>query len=219
MPIGFPSTPRSRRRTLAIVLAGAGGCWTVAVAGIYGFEWARLRLEPAARVGDGPVDPLRKFAMPGVVRPPAVDAGASGLVDDEPVIGVEVSGRARAYRLGALRDRSSHVVNDLVGEVPVTVSYCDLSDCVKGFTGPSGQGPLDVAVGGLYRGREMILESGGRLYFQESGAAASPEPGPSSIPLNSLAPERTTWGEWKRRHPSTDVVEGFRPQREAPADR
>lgn len=148
--------------------------------------------------------------MPGIDRPATVEAGASGLRADEEVIGLEVGGRARAYRLDALRDRSRHLVNDLIGGVPVAVAYCDLNNCVKAYTGRDGRGPLEMSIGGLYEGREMVLDVGGALYFQESGAALAPGTGPAVIPLDRLSPTRTTWGEWKRLHPSTDVYEGVR---------
>jgi hypothetical protein len=199
------------RKTLWIILAVGAASWCVAVLGVFGYDWVTLRLSQFdATVGDGPVDPLLKFAMPGIVRPSTVEASASSLRDDEEVIGFEVGGRARAYRLDALRDRSRHLVNDLVGGVPVTVSYCDLSDCVRAYTGREGDRPLDVSVGGLYRGRDMVLDVGGTLYFQESGAKLSPGVGPAAIPLERLSPTRATWGEWKRLHPSTDVYEGVR---------
>ena len=203
-------SPFPARKTLWTILAVAGSSWCVVILGIYGYEWLALRLgQFHAAVGDRPFDPFRKFTMSGIVRPEAVQAGASELRDDEEVIGFVVGGRARAYRLDALRDRSSHIVNDLVGDLPVTVAYCDLSDCVRAYTARDG-GPLDVSVGGLYGGRDMVLDVGGRLYFQESGAALSPGVGPSAIPLERLSPTRATWAEWKRLHPETDVYEGAR---------
>jgi hypothetical protein len=215
VPIRFQAP--TRRKTFWLILAIGAASWCVAVLGIFGYEWVTLRLSQFdASIGDGPVDPLRKFVMPGIVRPSTVEADASSLRDDEEVIGFQVGGRARAYRLDALRDRSTHLVNDLVGEVPVTVAYCDLSDCVRGYTARDGDRPLAVSVGGLYQGREMVLDVGGALYFQEPGAGLSPGVGPSVIPLERLSPIRATWGEWKRLHPLTDVYEGVRGSRLSP---
>ena len=185
--------------------------WGLTVAGIFGYERTVLWASRDGATFDGrPAEPLLKFRMPGIVRPPVVEADASGLRQDEEVLGLVVGGRARAYRLDALRDRSKHVVNDLVGGVPVTVAYCDISDCVSAYRGPEASGPLDVSVGGLFENREMVLEVGGRLYFQKSGAPVTPGTGPPLIPLEQLSPIRTTWGEWKRQHPSTEVYEGRR---------
>jgi hypothetical protein len=159
---------------------------------------------------NGAIDSLFKFKMPGIVRPTTVEAEASTIPPDEEVIGFVVGGRARAYRLNAFRDRSKHVVNDIVAGVPVTVAYCDISDCVSAYQGHEGSAPLDVSVGGVFDGREMVLEVGGILYYQKSGTPLRSGLGPAVIPLEQLSPTRTTWREWKRLHPATDVYEGLR---------
>jgi hypothetical protein len=206
----------SRRGSWKIIGLALLG-WCVIVAGIFGYERAVLWAtrndagfgERVATEG-GAIDSLFKFKMPGIVRPATVQAEASTIRPDEEVIGFLVGGRARAYRLNAFRDRSKHVVNDLVAGVPVTVAYCDISDCVSAYQGHEGSAPLDVSVGGLSHGGEMVLEVGGLLYYQKSGTRLVPGSGPSMIPLEQLSPARTTWGEWKRQHPSTDVYEGLR---------
>ncbi len=188
----------------------ASGAWCLAVGGLYAIERLQLHLSKnTAEVGQGPTQPLREFAMPGIARPPVIDAGSSSLRDEEEVVGVEVGGRPRAYRLDAFRDRSAHVVNDLVGDVPVSVAYCDISNCLRAYTG-EGAEPLGLAVGGLLEAREMVLDYGGTLYLQGSGAALVAGSEARSIPLRRLEPQRTTWGQWRRLHPTTDVYEGPR---------
>ena len=56
--------------------------------------------------------------------------------DDTLVIGIESGGRSRAYMLSAFTRPDEHVCNDLIDGVPVTVTYCDLDDCVRLFTAP-----------------------------------------------------------------------------------
>lgn len=172
----------------------------------------RDRIVPAPP-GSGPAWlPVR---VPAIVTPTVATAEASGLGDDEAVLGVVVGGRARAYRLGAFLDRSRHVVNDVVGDVPVTVSYCDITDCVRVHTGPPGAGPLDMIVAGLYGG-ELAVETRGVKYLQKSGRAID-DPAAATIPHGVLTPERTTWGRWKARHPGTAIYVGTPPVgREAP---
>ena len=200
-----PAPRRAAWKVLGVALAG----WGFVVAGIFGYEFATLRASrDEITSGTGTAEPLLEFQMPGIDRPPTVRAGASTIAPDEEVIGFEVGGKARAYRLDAFRDRSKHVVNDLVDGIPVTVAYCDINDCLSAYKGREGADPLDVSVGGLYENREMVLEVGGVLYFQKSGAPLTPGVGPARVPLEQLSPIRTTWAEWKRRHPSTDVYEG-----------
>jgi hypothetical protein len=189
----------------------AVGAWALTVLGIFGYEALTLRLSrDDVGYNDGPAEPLHFVHAKGIVRPPIVEADASGLRPDEEVIGIEVDGHPRAYRLSAFRDRSEHVVNDLIAGVPVTVSYCDLSDCVRTYTDRGKSAPLEVAIAGLFEGREMVLEVGGRLFFQKSGQPLKPGEGPSSLPLEPLSPTRTTWEQWRRDHPSTGVYRGDR---------
>jgi len=144
-----------------------------------------------------------------VLRPPILKATEAKMRPDEPVIGVEAGGIARAYRLAAFDDASSHLVNDLIGGVPVSVAYSNLSDCVRVYIDPNGSVPLDAVVPGLYNG-EMIVKLGGCLYFHESGEPVEPGKNPPPIPYSLLTPTRTTWEEWTQQHPTTDVYVGGR---------
>src|SRR5262249_11679267 len=145
-----------------------------------------------------------RYESDGVVRPPTVPAGLSGLRDDEEVIGVEVGGRARAYRLEALKDKSGHLVNDVVGGVPVSVAYCDLRDCTRAYTSRRVAGPLPLTLEGLRDG-EMVLKANGVLYFHQTGAPVDVVHGGTAFPFDDLPWTRTTWKNWKQRHPETEV--------------
>jgi hypothetical protein len=187
------------------------GTWALTVLGFFGYEALTLRASrDDVRINTGAVEPLFPFKMDGIVRPPIVEAGASGLRPDEEVIGVEVDGHPRAYRLAAFRDRSHHVVNDVIDGVPVTVSYCDISDCVRTYTDRGKSGPLEVSVAGLFEGGDMVLDVGGHLYFQKTGEPLQPVEGRSTLPLERLSPTRTTWERWRRDHPSSGVYRGDR---------
>jgi hypothetical protein len=135
-------------------------------------------------------------------------AARSKLGSEERVIGFVIAGRARAYRLDALRHRTRHVVNDLVGDVPLSVTYCDIDDCVRGYTGTAGHDLLGISIAGLFENREMILEVDGQRYFQRSGQAFETSTGPAILPRERIEPTLTTWASWKRDHPDTDVYEG-----------
>jgi hypothetical protein len=192
--------------TAAVVVAAA------VLASVYGYELASLRAERGRtqiKVASKHEPGWYANQSKGVVQPTTLAAESSGMRDDEEVIGVVVGGKARAYRLDALRDRTRHLVNDLLGGVPVAVTYCDISDCVRVYTDPQGDSTMEIEVAGLTEG-EMVMKLGGVLYFQKSGRPMKPGDGPAAIPFELLSPTRTTWKEWAQRHPETDVYVGPR---------
>jgi hypothetical protein len=144
-----------------------------------------------------------------VLRPPVLKVAEAKLRPDEPVIGVEVGGRARAYRLFAINDLTGHLINDVIGGVPVSVAYSNLSDCVRVYTDPRGSAPLDADVPGLLN-REMVVKLAGIQYFHNSGKPVDPATNPSPIPYRLLTSTRTSWKEWTKHHPDTDVYVGGR---------
>lgn len=150
----------------------------------------------------------------GVTRPPTVQAAKAGLKDDAEILGVEVNGIARAYLLTALCDINRHIINDTVNGVPVSVVYCDISDCARGYTGPASSVSLPIHQAGMKFG-DLILKVGNVLYqhstSQALGGTLSPgEPDPSlpPFPFAPIDVRRTTWRGWKQQHPQTDVYLG-----------
>ncbi len=183
--------------------------WAIVVASTFGLERASLRRDEnkAVAVAGVPGRLTRRFEVPGLARPPAVTAETSGLAEGEEVIGVVVGGRPRAYRLGALAYPPWHVVNDVVGGVPVTIAHCDLSGCTQAFAGEPGSRPLDVSQAGVVDG-EMVVRVDGVAYWQRTGMPVDSSEGPSNLPYPHQEWTRTTWREWKQRHPATDVFVG-----------
>lgn len=212
----------------------------VVLQGILALVLVPMLARDTRQVAPGPSDAaparalsFREIIEPPIVRPTVRAASHAGLPPDEPVIGVIVGGKARAYQVRALEGRTKHLVNDVVAEVPVSVSYCNLTACTRVYAGPRGAAPLDLAVAGLLDD-EMILKAGGTLFYQESGKPVSPEvlrsthnpvavahardssPAAATsqagtsheLPYITLAPELTTWQAWLEQHPDSDVYIG-----------
>jgi hypothetical protein len=161
--------------------------------------------------------------VPGVRQPPAAPAAEADLGDGEPVIGVTAGGRSRAYSVAALsRGPASHVINDLLGGLPVTVTYCDLTGCSRVFTAGAGGEPLGLIQGG-FRAGGMVVKLDGRSYRQDTGAPLDADGGPA-LPYRTLPAEETTWAEWRHAHPDTELSvpqelpEEFRPPPTRPDD-
>jgi Protein of unknown function (DUF3179) len=177
----------------------------------YSVERYRLRaIEKNVVYGDNSNSTINfwKFEMPGLRNPRALSAEASKIPDSDEVIGVVVNGRPRAYWLKALKYPPWHIVNDVIVGVPVSVTYCDRTDCTRVYTNGQSSIPLDVNLGGLY-GRQMVVKVAGSLYLQDSGKPFELGAGTPSLPYTIHPWMRTTWKEWKQRHPETDVFVGL----------
>jgi hypothetical protein len=153
--------------------------------------------------------------VPAIVQPPALPAAKASLDDDTPVIGVLASGRARAYLLEAFeRGPASHIVNDVLGDVPISVTHCDLSGCTRLFTSDTPGRPLKLSGGGR-RGHWLVLKFDGRLYRQETSQPLDAEG--AAFPYSEYPAELTDWGVWRKEHPETDIYLGTADER-TPAD-
>jgi len=148
--------------------------------------------------------------MPGIRRPPVVSAAASGLTESDEVIGVVVHGKARAYSVQAMSGPpQSHLINDLVGATPVTVTHNPLGRVFRVFTGP-GSEPLGVDLG-MSSGGEMILDIGGGRQFLQRSATPVNSATSGQFPFDSVAHEVTVWKKWHDAHPDTDAVVSVTP--------
>jgi hypothetical protein len=138
--------------------------------------------------------------VPGVDQPKLVSADIATIADSVDVIGVEINGRACALVLKSMSNIDEHVVNLVIGETAVTVTYCDLVDCVRVIKrSDSGKaGPIALRVAGVDVNKQLVLSYRGELYGQQS-------PG---LPFEDHTFTRTTWGQWKERHPGTLLYEG-----------
>jgi hypothetical protein len=141
----------------------------------------------------------------GVRVPPVKSANDVALGDDVRVVGVVVGGKARAYTLLAMSPPDRHIVNDLIGNVPVTISYCDTADCLRVFTDKSRGEPLEVSqMGRISDG--LLLRYKGNAFAQSTGKRAYGE-GPD-LPLSQMKVERTSWKTWREKHPLTEIYTG-----------
>ena len=106
----------------------------------------------------------------GVNNPPMAGPDEVELDDAEIVIGVEVDGIAHAYPISALTNVEEHLINTVIQNTPVSVCYCDHSDCITVFT-DDGTEPLDIRIGGLKylsSGAEMLLKINDEYMLQDA---------------------------------------------------
>ena len=162
---------------------------------------ARIRLDEIRWSGvaqDG-VPPLRNPNMIGAEE-------ASYLDDDNIVFGIEINGDVRAYPKRILAWHEMFV--DTVGGVEITGVYCTLCEAVIPYkTEFDGVRHQLGTSGFLYRSNKLMYDKATQSLW--STLTGKPVLGPlvdKNIALEHLSVVTTTWGEWKRRHPNTQVL-------------
>ncbi len=95
--------------------------------------------------------------IPSIDQPKFVSAeqAAAWLADDEPVIALDIGGDARAYPLQILTWHE--IVNDVVGDVPVIVTFCPLCNSAIVFDRRLGSQIFEFGASGLLRNSDLVM--------------------------------------------------------------
>ncbi len=169
-------------------------------------EWPRTEFAratvPLSEIRDG--GPPRD-GIPPIDRPLFVPAEhPPGLDDREPVIGFGVEGDLRAYPLRYLMWHE--IVNDVVGEVPVAVTYCPLCNTGIVFDRRVEGRTLSFGTTGKLRRSDLVMydrqtESWWQQYTGEAivGALAGAK-------LAMLPARLESWAEFRERAPEGKVL-------------
>ena len=96
-----------------------------------------------------------KDGIPSVDEPEFMPVAEATLSDNEPVIGLVVQEDARAYPLRILIWHE--IVNDVVGGVPVAVTYCPLCNTGLVFDRRVGEEVLEFGTTGKLRNSDLVM--------------------------------------------------------------
>lgn len=183
----------------------------------YGFDWRGSLLPPERIVSAG----VPKEHLAALDEPPhfsAADVEAlrertriKYLVSNDLVIGVEIGGETRAYPLRVLVWHE--VINDLLGGVPIAVTYHALCDSSFVFDRRVGGQTRRFAMSGLLYNSNLLLYDRGATLADESlwsqlqwRAIAGPA-ARAGLTLEPLPITVIDWNRWKTQHPNTTVVQ------------
>ncbi len=149
------------------------------------------------------------FDIPPLDKPDYVAATAmesAYLEHDELVIGVQISGDARAFPLRLMEHHE--VVNDTVGGVPVVLSTSPVNGASTLYATSVGDRTFTFGTSGyLYQGDKLLFDRATRsLWHALTGEPVIGRLALSGIKLTRLPITVTTWAAWKERHPSTTVL-------------
>jgi len=120
-------------------------------------EWSRTdfskySIDYAEILSGGPP----KDGIPAIDKPKFVLLGdVSDLAETEPVVGVTVNGAIRAYPLRILMYHE--IVNDSLGGVPITVTYCPLCNSSIVFDRRLDGRVLDFGTTGKLRNSDLVM--------------------------------------------------------------
>jgi len=142
-------------------------------------------------------DELLPAPMPGRVVDKVFSAREADLADFQRVIGVVVNGKARAYQATGMSQPDTHIAIDELNGQSIAVTYCDRTDSVRAFCGDPTV-IRSLAVDGFEDGSLQLRAAGERFALDDG-----------KPPLQDLEVTYTTWGEWLKRHPESDLYRGI----------
>jgi len=115
-------------------------------------DFSKTRINFADIISGGPP----KDGIPSIDDPSFTPvSGVTGLGDNEPVITLNINNDVRAYPLRIMMWHE--IVNDIVGGMPVTVTYCPLCNSSVVFDRRIDGRVLDFGVSGKLRHSDMVM--------------------------------------------------------------
>ncbi|MBX2804117.1 MAG: DUF3179 domain-containing protein [Myxococcales bacterium] len=130
--------------------------------------------------------------------------GLDYLVDEDRILGIARGGAARAYPLDTLW--THEIVNDTWGDWDFSVTYCPLTG--SGILADGNQAGLDMEFGvsgNLFNSNLVMYDRNTQsLYGQMRMVGIQGER--LGQPLEVAGLIDTTWGEWRRMYPQTEVL-------------
>ena len=119
----------------------------------------------------------------------------TSLDDQDEVITLKIGEQHYAFPKRWMKGMGEHVVSEKYEDLPIAVTYCNESECVRVFQGEVGEKKLDIMQAGLAAGHMAILVDG-QSFLQEA----------EDIPYSEYPFELMLWGAWKTDHPDGLVL-------------
>ena len=146
-----------------------------------------------------------KDGIPSIDNPVFAKAEDSQFMSDsDTVIGLEIDGDAKAYPLFILVWHE--IVNDKVGGIPVSVTYCPLCYTNQVFERVVNEQEVEFGTSGkLYNSNLLMYDRLTESYWSQAlGIAVKGEL--TGYQLNLIPFDVITWGDWKKLYPDTLVL-------------
>lgn len=149
-----------------------------------------------------PRDGIPPITQPKYLENPAADA----IPEEEPVIGLEVNGKARAYPRRLLEYHE--IVQDILGGESIVGTHCNFSGVAAFYEATVNNIAYEFGTSGfLYRSNKLLYDKSTKSLWQS--LSGLPVVGPmvgGNAGLKPLPVVITTWKAWRDLHPDTDVL-------------
>ncbi len=148
----------------------------------------------------------RKDGIRSLEDPPfiSIEEGNESFVDNEPVIAIEINGDARAYPLGILTQHE--IANDVIGGVPVAVTFCPLCNSAIVFARELDGIVYEFGVSGVLRNSDLVMyDRTTETWWQQfTGEAIVGEL--TGALLDVVASTTVSWADFKETFPDGQVM-------------
>jgi hypothetical protein len=151
--------------------------------------------------GGPPRDGIPSIDDPQFISPSQAE---DWLADNEPVIALEIDGEARAYPLQVLTWHE--IVNDIVGEVPVAVTFCPLCNSAITFDRRFNGQVFEFGTSGLLRHSDLVMydRTTETLWQQFTGEGIVGDLAAEQLEL--IPSSLIGFGDFKKAHPDGLVL-------------
>ena len=145
--------------------------------------------------------------IPVLDNPTVIAADDASYLDDgDAVFGVEIDGAARAYPKRILGHHE--MVRDIVGKTSINGVFCTLCNTMVVYNTKVEDQHYQLGTSGfLYRSNKLMFDRKTNSLW--STIEGKPVVGPltdSGLQLERLPVVTTTWQQWRKLHPQTDVL-------------
>jgi len=165
------------------------------------FDLSNNNIELRDFMSGGP----KKDGIPALTNPQFISANQADFLDDkDPVVGISINGRARAYPLQILNWHE--IVNDQISNIPIAVTWCPLTRSAITFDRRVEGDTLEFGVSGLLYNSNVVMydRNYDGLWSQlKTGGLTGKF---SSKELKVIPSQVTTWKNWREQHPETLIL-------------
>ncbi len=150
---------------------------------------------------------VKQDGIPPLRNPEMIDVDQAGYLSDHHIVfGIAINGEFRAYPKRILAWHE--MFTETIGGEPVTGVYCTLCGTVIAYKSTKDSITYNLGTSGfLYRSNKLMYDRNTQSLWNTLWGI--PVVGPlagKGIQLDYISVVTTTWGEWKKLHPTTQVL-------------